>query len=54
MIEYFTDKGGHWRYRVKGENGEKLVTSEAYASKFNAKRGADALCRAVCQKEMTP
>ena len=47
MIEFFTDKGGKWRFRVKGANGEKVATSQAYASKFNAERGADALRRAI-------
>lgn len=39
MIQYFEDRGGKWRFRVKGVNGEIIVTSEAYSSKANAVRG---------------
>lgn len=30
---------GEWRYYVAASNGEKLVTSEGYTSKRDAKRG---------------
>ena len=39
MVDYYQDKAGGWRFRVKGENGEIQCTSEAYASKSNARRG---------------
>lgn len=34
---------GAWRYAVKGANGEILVTSEGYTSKYDAARGTVAL-----------
>lgn len=43
MIEYFTDRAGRHRFRVKGANGEIIVSSQGYASKFNAERGFEAL-----------
>jgi uncharacterized protein YegP (UPF0339 family) len=49
VTEYFTDRAGKWRYRVKGKNGEKLVTSEPYASKSNAVRGYGDLRAAVLE-----
>lgn len=45
--EYFVDRGGKHRFRVKGRNGEIIVTSEGYASAYNAKRGFEALSAAV-------
>lgn len=47
MIEYFEDEAGEWRYRVKARNGEPLATSEGYRDKTDAKRGFEALARAV-------
>ena len=34
---------GEWRYRIFALNGEPLVTSEGYTSKYDANRGFDAL-----------
>lgn len=47
MKQLFQDKGGKWRYRVVGKNGEKLVTSEPYASRSNAERGYGDLVGAI-------
>lgn len=44
--EYFIDKAGKHRFRVKGENGEIIVSSQGYASKFNAEHGFQALLAA--------
>lgn len=38
MIEIFEDAGGKWRFRVKGKNGEKVVTSQGYTRKGDAAR----------------
>lgn len=54
MIEYFQDISGHWRFRVKGRNGEIVASSEAYSSKSNAERGADALRRAIADAAERP
>jgi uncharacterized protein YegP (UPF0339 family) len=42
-IERFQGADGQFRVRVRGGNGEKIVTSEAYASKGNATRAAKRL-----------
>lgn len=47
MIEYFEDKRGKWRFRIKGRNHEKIVTSEGYASRANALRGFEDLRAAI-------
>jgi uncharacterized protein YegP (UPF0339 family) len=39
MVDLFEDEGGEWRYRIKGENGEPMVTSEGYPTKTGARRG---------------
>lgn len=39
MPEIFEDEAGGWRYRVKGLNGEIMVTSEAYTRESDARRG---------------
>lgn len=39
MIEIFKDEAGEWRYRLKGENGEPMFTSEGYTRKADARRG---------------
>lgn len=51
MIDYFQDKRDKWRFRVVGRNGEKIVTSEAYASKANAKRGVEDMMDASISQE---
>ncbi|OHD81453.1 MAG: DUF1508 domain-containing protein [Spirochaetes bacterium RIFOXYC1_FULL_54_7] len=32
-FEYFSDKGGKFRFRLKAGNGQIIATSEAYNSK---------------------
>jgi uncharacterized protein YegP (UPF0339 family) len=54
MVEYFEDQGGEWRYRVKARNGEPLVTSEGYRDETDAKRGFEALERAMAARHFTP
>lgn len=53
MTELFQDDDGQWRYRVKGLNGEKMATSEPYATKANAARGLEDL-KAVLQRAAPP
>lgn len=36
-IEFYTDRAGYWRWRVKGANGEIVAaSSEGFASKQKA------------------
>ena len=38
-VELYPDESGHWRWRVRAENGKLVATSgEAFASKQNAAR----------------
>jgi uncharacterized protein YegP (UPF0339 family) len=39
-VELFKGRGGKWRYRLVGGNGEKQTASQPYFSKGNARRGA--------------
>jgi uncharacterized protein YegP (UPF0339 family) len=39
MVTYFQDGQDQWRFRVKGKNGEIVVTSEGYTRKRDAVRG---------------
>jgi uncharacterized protein YegP (UPF0339 family) len=39
MLEFFVDAAGETRYRIKGKNGEIMVTSEGYRDKTDAQRG---------------
>lgn len=54
MVEYFEDQAGQWRYRVKGENGEPMVTSEGHRDRTDAERGYAALERAIAREHFTP
>lgn len=45
--EYFIDRAGKHRFRVKGRNGEIIVSSQGYVSRYNAERGFAALQEAV-------
>lgn len=45
MIEYFEDDANEFRYRIKGGNGEPLVTSEGYTTMESAERGVRDLRR---------
>lgn len=40
LFDFFEDEAGEARYRIKGKNGEPMVTSEGYSNATNAKRGA--------------
>ena len=54
MREFYQDRRGKWRFRVKGKNGEKLLTSEQYASRGNAVRGYQDLKKVMdedCQED---
>ena len=44
IVQYFQDKAGKWRFRIRGSNGEKMVTSEAYeGGEAGARRGFEDL-----------
>lgn len=40
-IEVYTDNAGFFRFRIKGGNGEVIVTSEAYGGKDEALTNLD-------------
>lgn len=42
-FEVYEDVRGDWRYRVKGNNGKIVSSSEAYVSEANAYRGIEDL-----------
>ena len=42
-VEIFEDVQGQHRYRIRGDNGEIMATSEGYSSKSNAQRGLEDL-----------
>ena len=42
-VELYRDVGRHWRYRVRAANGEVTEASEAYYSRSNALRAANAV-----------
>ena len=46
-FEIYEDSAGKYRFRLKAGNGEVVATGEAYESKANAKRGAEAVQRAA-------
>lgn len=50
MIEYKLDEAGEFRYRIKGENGEPMATSEGYTLSGDSVRGFQDL-KAVILKE---
>lgn len=39
MFEIFQDEAGEWRFRIKGANGEIVMTSEGYSNHAGARRG---------------
>jgi uncharacterized protein YegP (UPF0339 family) len=45
VIEIYQRKDDDWGYRILGENGHIMTSSEGYVSAFNANRGAQALVR---------
>ncbi len=44
--EIYEAKDG-WRFRIKAGNGEVVATGEAYSSEDGAKKGVEAVARAV-------
>lgn len=42
-FELYTDKSGHYRFRLKASNGQVIASSEAYNSKASAKNGIDSI-----------
>jgi hypothetical protein len=48
MVEYFTDEAGGHRYRIRGRNGEPMVTSEGYTTARDARRGYEDLRTLLC------
>jgi len=38
-IEFFADRREKWRFRLKAPNGEIMLSSQAYASKYGAQEG---------------
>ncbi|MDE0332796.1 MAG: DUF1508 domain-containing protein [Nitrospinae bacterium] len=46
-VEIFRDISGRNRFRVRARNGRVLATSQAYASRWGARRGAAALLRVL-------
>lgn len=49
IVEIFTDTAGESRYRIKGDNGEQLVTSEGYSRPTDARRGFQDLIRTIAE-----
>lgn len=39
-LELFQDKKKRWRFRAKARNGEILAQSQAYSTRWSARRGA--------------
>lgn len=39
MFEIFKDAAGEYRFRIKGANGEIVMTSEGYTTHADARRG---------------
>lgn len=48
-VEIFRDKSGRHRFRVRARNGRVLASSQAYAGRSGARKGAAALCRVLRQ-----
>ena len=46
-VEIFRDKSGRHRFRVRARNGRVLASSQAYAGRRGARKGAAALLRAM-------
>jgi hypothetical protein len=43
VFEWFKDKSGKFRFRLKAANGEIIATSEAYSSKDSCVSGIDSV-----------
>ena len=48
-VEIFEDKSGRRRFRIRAKNGRVLASSQAYAGRASARKGAAALWRLVKQ-----
>ena len=46
-VEIFRDRSGRHRFRVRAKNGRVLASSQAYAGRWGARKGAAALLRAM-------
>ena len=46
-VEIFRDRSGRHRFRVRAGNGRILASSQAYAQRSGARKGAVALLRAL-------
>jgi uncharacterized protein YegP (UPF0339 family) len=46
-FEVFQDRQKKWRFHLQAINNKILLQSEAYASKYNAERGIEAVQDAV-------
>lgn len=42
-FEIFKDSSSEFRFRLKANNGEKILSSEGYGSKANAQNGIDSV-----------
>ena len=53
-IEYFkSNVTNRWHVRIRGVNGEKMLTSEVYSQKSNAKRAARKLWLTITDPKFT-
>ncbi len=43
VFEWYTDKKGKFRFRLKAANGEIIAVSEAYASKDGCSNGIESV-----------
>jgi uncharacterized protein YegP (UPF0339 family) len=43
VFEWYVDKAGKYRFRLKAANGEMIATSEGYASKQGCVEGIEAV-----------
>ena len=48
-VEIFADESGRHRFRVRARNGRVLASSQTYAGRSGARKGAAALCRVLQQ-----
>lgn len=42
-FEYYSDKAGKFRFRLKAANGQVIATSEAYESKSSCMNGIESV-----------
>jgi uncharacterized protein YegP (UPF0339 family) len=43
VFEWYVDKAGKYRFRLKAANGEMIATSEGYASKQSCVEGIESV-----------